>query len=852
MTTLLEKVARKRLPRKTEEGREFAPGLPSKKKVTDPRTVKKQEIWKSVVQEHDALRAKKHFDLRLADPRTGIAHSWALRYLPNPGEKRLAIQQPDHTKAYMKFTGTIGPGYGAGEVKRHSLLDAEILEASKDKIIFNRYQGRDTHEYALIRTKGKKWLLINRTPTRRNMPQMPTAKPKYKEIKPHQVDPQKPGRWDAKIDGAHCFTFDTPIDTLEYGRVRISALVNKDLEVHVRSAPIHGGQAQWKKVTRKYRNERNGELVRIIVASEKTRAIKCTSGHEIITPEGKVLAGDLSPGDLVLTEQKFPSSEIHQALLGMMMGDASSAIAGRSNWPRISFCHGPKQEFYIRHKRKILDPFCRSDVRREIVKNSFGEEKYRFNTRSLPCFSDLYGQFYQSGPKRISRRILDQITPISLAYWYMDDGHASVSRNKYGDNRQLFVSLHTEGFPEENTDLIVSWLKKRWGVGARKSYDQCKRAYVGMGAEAGMKFLSIVSPYILQEFRYKMGADYYKYDQSISHRLGTRILEKKDPVFKMYHCPILRIGRYEAPQRYGYNYVYNLEVEDNHTYIVSTILVGNSTYHIEGGKPIRAFSYRPSQRSDALIQHTYRVPGLSGKKAPKGMKETILRGEVYTIDPRTKKAIKAHELGGILNSNVIKARGIQKSKGKLINTIFDIVKFDGKDVSGLSTEEKRKLIKEVLARPGIKGLFHTPPSATTPKAKQALFDKIRKGQLKQTKEGIIVHSPEGVMTKVKFKPEWDVRISGVFTKPRSKAKGMAGGFTYNVVDGKKIRRTSRVGTGFTHELRRAMLENPEDFVGVIAKVTGLEQHISGAIRAQSFQGWHLDKNDPDRIPEIKR
>jgi ATP-dependent DNA ligase len=275
-------------------------------------------------------------------------------------------------------------------------------------------------------------------------------------------------------------------------------------------------------------------------------------------------------------------------------------------------------------------------------------------------------------------------------------------------------------------------------------------------------------------------------------------------------------------------------------------------YLIEGGKPIRAFSYRPSVRGEALIQHTFRIPNLSGKKAPKGIKKTILRGEVYTIDPRTKRAVKAHELGGILNSNVIKSRGIQKSKGKLINTIFDIVKFDGKDVSSLSTEEKRKLIKEVLARPGIKGLFHTPPSATTPKAKQALFDKIRKGQLKQTKEGIIIHSPEGVMTKVKFKPEWDVKISGIFTKPRSEAKGMAGGFTYRVVDGKKIRRKSRVGTGFSHELRRAMLENPEDFIGVIAKVTGLEQHISGAIRAPSFQGWHLDKNDPDRIPEIKR
>ena len=87
-------------------------------------------------------------------------------------------------------------------MKRHSLLETEVLEASKDKIIFNRYQGRDTHEYILRRTDGNKWLLINRTPTAKSQP-MPESKPKYKEIKPEKVDPSKPGRWDAKIDGAH-------------------------------------------------------------------------------------------------------------------------------------------------------------------------------------------------------------------------------------------------------------------------------------------------------------------------------------------------------------------------------------------------------------------------------------------------------------------------------------------------------------------------------------------------------------------------------------------------------------------------------------------------------------------------
>lgn len=419
-----------------------------------------------------------HFDLRIGDPKTKIGHSWALRKLPGPGEKALAVQQPDHTLAYFKFTGTIPAGYGAGEVKRHSLLETEVLEASKDKIIFNRYQGRDTHEYILRRTDGNKWLLINRTPTAKSQP-MPESKPKYKEIRPEKVDPSKPGRWDAKIDGAHL------------------------------------------------------------------------------------------------------------------------------------------------------------------------------------------------------------------------------------------------------------------------------------------------------------------------------------------------------------NYV------------------------IDDGKPIRAFSYRPSVRGEALIQHTFRIPQLRGKKSPRKLKRTILRGEVWAAKPDG-KAIASTEIGGLLNSAVLKSRKAQKTKGSLRNAIFDIVQYNGKDVQDLGTEEKRRLIDEIIKRPDLKGIFHKPRSATSESAKKKLFEKIQRGELKQTKEGIIIHSPGGTMTKVKFKPEWDVRISAIFSKAKTRAKGQAGGFTYDRVDGSPVKRKPRVGTGFSHKLRRAMAEHPEDFVGLIAKVEGLEQHPSGAIRAPSFKEWHLDKNDPRLIPEIKK
>jgi len=41
----------------------------------------------------------------LGDPEAKKAYSWAIRHWPAPGEKRLAIRQPDHTMAYINFSG---------------------------------------------------------------------------------------------------------------------------------------------------------------------------------------------------------------------------------------------------------------------------------------------------------------------------------------------------------------------------------------------------------------------------------------------------------------------------------------------------------------------------------------------------------------------------------------------------------------------------------------------------------------------------------------------------------------------------------------------------------------------------
>lgn len=192
--------------------KEFAPGIPADRPTSRLPSIKPSNPlrWMMAVQDHEAKRARRHFDLRLVDPSAHKAHSWAIpkAKLPAPGERLLAVQTWTHTPEYALHFGekgpqTIGKGYGAGRVRMEMKAPTEIVEANNDKVRFNVYEGRDNQEYLLRRTKDDKWLLINTTKTK-DRADVPQSKPKYKEVTPDAIDVTNNDQlMTAKIDGAH-------------------------------------------------------------------------------------------------------------------------------------------------------------------------------------------------------------------------------------------------------------------------------------------------------------------------------------------------------------------------------------------------------------------------------------------------------------------------------------------------------------------------------------------------------------------------------------------------------------------------------------------------------------------------
>ena len=182
-----------------KQRKEFAPGIPMDRRIKPIPSA--PGMWEFAVQEHHAKRAGKHFDLRLGFGND--AHSWAIpKSLPEPGQVRLAIQQPTHKREYMSYSGVISGRYGAGKVYLKDRRLVEVIESDNNKVVFNKYLGKSAEEFVLLRVKDNKWILVNRSTTKDKYI-LPRKKPKYKSVPYENNLEELPGDMHPKIDGAH-------------------------------------------------------------------------------------------------------------------------------------------------------------------------------------------------------------------------------------------------------------------------------------------------------------------------------------------------------------------------------------------------------------------------------------------------------------------------------------------------------------------------------------------------------------------------------------------------------------------------------------------------------------------------
>jgi len=356
-----------------------------------------------------------------------------------------------------------------------------------------------------------------------------------------------------------CFPFDTGIIT-EDGYKLIGTLYemwkNKKELPRVLSFNQDTKTFEYKRITYGWRKERQ-DMLRI-KASKKI--IKCTPEHKILTTNGYLEANKLSPGDLLMSyynyndNRKFDyiskamNSDQEQLLLGSFLGDGCVRKINGENRIRLSIIHGRKQEKYCRWKASM---FGINDVT-YIEKNGYAKTPaYSFKTKVI----DIEKKYiFPKNKYTCPQWILDKIDARGLTIWFLDDGSSSSNSS----------SLSTHSFDLDSQERIVRVLQEKFDLESRIAED--KRGvgyYITMKKESTIKLFNLISPYIRNEcMSYKIHNTTYDYSYNWNNNFLSHGLARVDSITPYIHKGY---GRQTKP------YVYDIEVEDNHNFVICGI-----------------------------------------------------------------------------------------------------------------------------------------------------------------------------------------------------------------------------------------------------------------------------------------
>ncbi|MBD3260995.1 MAG: hypothetical protein GF334_04835 [Candidatus Altiarchaeales archaeon] len=176
------------------------------------------------------------------------------------------------------------------------------------------------------------------------------------------------------------------------------------------------------------------------------------------------------------------SKRQEEILRGSLLGDAYLSPEGE-----FDIQHGSKQFGYLLWLFNNLQPY-------------FGEiRNVRTCKRIRSCAHDfgikLRKEYYSKGKKTITREILDKLSALSLAVWFMDDGQVLPSGNQ--------SRIATCDFTKEENILICEYLKDKWNIEAQVGFNG-KYPQIVMNKEATQKLVGLIRLHVPVEMRYKL------------------------------------------------------------------------------------------------------------------------------------------------------------------------------------------------------------------------------------------------------------------------------------------------------------------------------------------------------------
>ena len=178
-----------------------------------------------------------------------------------------------------------------------------------------------------------------------------------------------------------------------------------------------------------------------------------------------------------------------QIILGGLLGDSSMSLQKR----QINCSQSINQEEYLKWKNSFFNTKVKYTV------NVWHGNKYPrcyfyyyIKNEDNDLFSFICKNLYSKGRKKISVKYLEELSPLGLAVWWLDDGSICVNNtNRYG-------KLATNCFNYEEHILIQQYFKKRWNIVVQIKQEKEKYYFIRFNSTELKKLISIIYQYVCE------------------------------------------------------------------------------------------------------------------------------------------------------------------------------------------------------------------------------------------------------------------------------------------------------------------------------------------------------------------
>ena len=220
---------------------------------------------------------------------------------------------------------------------------------------------------------------------------------------------------------------------------------------------------------------------------------------------------------MIVEDNKY----IKDMLIGSLLGDGSIEYNhSQNNQVTISFTqNGTKEVNYINYKHDLMAKLWKVNPVKKAHHNTI---RFRFSMTETEIINEMIELTrYEDNSRKLPD--IEDISPVALLFWYLDDGSLSVIKQKRPGNRP--PSIHRKlrialtSFKDEDIIRFVDQFNKKYGTKLRTFEESRsgKKTIVAIGISNSIeeiaKFLDIILPYkdlIPEEMHYKFCMCYHE------------------------------------------------------------------------------------------------------------------------------------------------------------------------------------------------------------------------------------------------------------------------------------------------------------------------------------------------------